>query len=62
MHRTVRKCPVGLSTVKTKLTRLLTVVVAFVVLAGAVIPASAQVAVKVGSHHRRHHRHYHHRR
>ena len=50
------------SLVKTKLTRLLMAVITFVVLAGAVIPASAQVVVRVGNNHRRHHRHYHHRR
>jgi hypothetical protein len=50
------------SPVKTKLSGLLIAVAAFVVLVGAVVPASAQVVVKVGSHHRRHHRSYHHRR
>jgi hypothetical protein len=50
---------------KTKLMRFLMGVVACFVLAGAVVPASAQVVVRVGPrHHHRHyyHHHYHHYR
>jgi hypothetical protein len=46
---------------KTKLMRFLMGIVACLVLAGAVVPASAQVVVRVGPSHRHYyHRHYYH--
>jgi hypothetical protein len=46
---------------KAKLTRILMGLVACLVLAGATLPAAAQVVVRVGPQHRhyRHYRHHH---